>query len=82
MIMGRNFGDFFYVSSGRSQMNKTTAVNAMINPNIKVISGATFCHKNPAIRLAGSAIRPMVVWNAPKAVALNSSLDKSDTNAL
>ena len=40
------------------------------------------CHNNPAIKLEGNAINPIMVWNVPNAVALKCSGDRSDTNAL
>jgi len=48
---------------------------------VKLWLGVRF-HKNPATKLDDRAITPIKVWNVPNAVALNSSVDKSQTKAL
>lgn len=41
--------------------NRKIEIKPSTPPQIKVADGATFSHRNPAARLAGSAINPIVV---------------------
>ena len=53
-------------------------INPITPPYINVRFGEIF-HKNPAIKLEGSAAKPIAVWKTPRAVALISLGDKSET---
>ena len=47
---------------------------ARIDPNIKGALGFTFVHKSPAIKDEKKVQTPIIVWYAPKDVAITSGL--------
>ena len=59
-------------------MINNDANNATPDENINVIDGLIF-HKKPAIKLDGSAIKPVSVWYVPIATPFNFALERSAT---